>query len=100
MNYESQLTPTPENNRQMWKVVMTQLLIFGSYQTALALMFRGDNSLSFPLTDMFFLIVHWMVLLIAMIVYFSNKERKKAIGYLISFLIIAIVGFGSCGMLA
>jgi hypothetical protein len=96
MNYEILPQSPPENiGRSIWKVMRLQLLIFASYQFLFALLL-GKQEMGFMFLDMFPLALHWLLLLIFMIVSFTSQKKGAGFGYLISFILILIIGFGSC----
>jgi hypothetical protein len=98
MNYEIQVPPQPENPaKEIWKVLRLQLGIFAIYQMGLAILTKSEaNGETFMFLDLFLLLAHWIVLLVFMGIKFSQKKKGAAFGYLISFVTIAIIGFGSC----
>jgi hypothetical protein len=100
MNYEIPSLPPPENTgREIWKVFRLQLLIFISYQLLLALLCHSGSG-GFLFIDMLPLVLHWVILIILMIVSFAGRKKGAGLGYLISFLVICIVGFGSCWLIS
>jgi hypothetical protein len=97
MYYEIPVPPQPENKgKEIWKVLRLQLSIFAGYQILLAILVKASGQTGFLIIDMLPLILHWLVLIILMIVSFAGSKKGKGLGYLIAFLITAIVGFGSC----
>lgn len=104
MNYGMpplQQKPPPENTgKELWKVLRLQLAIFAAYQIGLAGLCKMSGTDGFIILDMFPLFLHWLVLIILMIVSFANSKKGKGLGYLISFLVTGIVGFGSCFLIA
>src|SRR5690348_2099310 len=78
------------------KVVQRHLPIFAGYQLLLAVLIQMGGQGGFIILDMVPLILHWVVLVILGIVSFANSKKGAGFGYLISFFITAIVGFGSC----
>jgi hypothetical protein len=82
----------PENPMDLWKVVGMNFGIFVAYQ-ALLVILAGE---AFLIADTLPLIVHWVFMLVMMIVQFSRGKRMQGFGYLISLVVIIIIGFGSC----
>ena len=96
MYYETPTPPQPENTgREIWKVMRLQLGIFLGYQLLLAVAMSLLHG-GFLIIDIFPLVIHWLILFIFMIVNFASKKNGAGLGYLLSLLIIVIVGFGSC----
>jgi hypothetical protein len=91
----------PEKPKQtaihLWRVVGLNFGIFMCYQVLFAL--AGD-SMTFMILDMFPLVAHWIVMLVFMIVQFSRGKTMSGIGWLISLVVFAIIGFGSCFWIA
>ncbi|CAN5205902.1 hypothetical protein BH09BAC5_BH09BAC5_12230 [soil metagenome] len=97
MNYDYPAQPpTEDTGKEIWKVMRLQLAIFAGYQILLALLCQLFYHGAFLILDMLPLLGHWILLLILMIVSFSKSKRGAGLGYLISLIIIVIIGFGSC----
>jgi hypothetical protein len=86
-------------SKETFKILGIQLGIFLIYQLAAHYLVRTLHRNEFIGINANILILHWLVLLILTVVYFSKKQNDKGFGYLNSFLLILVIGFGSCASL-
>ena len=82
--------PQEPIGKNILKIVGLQLGIFLVYQVGIYFVAAAG-----PL-DMFVVVLHWIVTLILMIVFFAMGKIGKGLGFLISFFMLLIIGFGSC----
>ncbi len=83
-------------NKETFKILGIQLGIFLIYQFILQYCIRTLHIYELKSTYLNILVLHWVVILILMIVAFVKKKSEKGIGYILSFIIIVIIGFGTC----
>lgn len=46
--------------------------------------------------EMLLVLFHWLILLALTFYFFIKKERAKAFGYVLSFILILVFGLGTC----
>lgn len=88
--------PPKQNPVELWRVLGINFGVFMAYQM-LMIFVAGD---SYLISDILPLIAHWLVMLIMMIISFSRGKKMAGIGWLISLIVIIIIGFGSCWWIA
>jgi hypothetical protein len=82
--------------KDIFKVIGLQYGIFFLYQTGMYFLVIKMHYAAFVPLEMFLVCTHWLILLILMIVFFATRKTGKAIGYLLSFITLLVIGFGSC----
>src|SRR4051812_4871115 len=90
--------PKPQRNmgKDILKVLAIQLGIFLFYQGILYYLVCVAGLSQFSGIEMFIVVLHWIVSLVLMIVFLATRRTGTGLGFLISFIILLIIGFGSC----
>ena len=82
--------------KSTFKILALQLGIFLAYQLLIFFFTRRLNETYFVPAESIALSVHAFVLLLLSFIYFRRRETQKAIGVLLPFFIVLLIGMGSC----
>jgi hypothetical protein len=82
--------------KESFKVLAIQLAIFLVHQSAMYYFVRVLHLKQFAIIEMPLIIFHWVILVVLMCSCFYQRKTGHAIGYLLSFIIILVIGFGTC----
>ena len=82
--------------RETFKIFGIQLGIFLLYQSLMYYFIRVLYISHARDFELIFVLFHWLILLVLMIIFFAKKKKGKGFGYLLSFIVIFIIGLGTC----